>query len=101
MKTVFQNWKSFYASLKDYKLHPEKYKARPRIPNYCRSLEKEVLFTNQDCVIKASKYLKFPKTKDRLNIGKLGVSGKRMQVRVIPKYGRYVVELVFRREEVN
>nr|WP_257348802.1 transposase [Pseudalkalibacillus decolorationis] len=98
MKTVFQNWKSFHASLKDYKLHPEKYKARPRIPNYCRSSEKEVLFTNQDCVIKAYKYLKFPKTKDRLNIGKLGGSGKLMQVRVIPKYGRYVVELVFKME---
>lgn len=101
MKTVFQNWKSFYASLKDYRLHPEKYKARPRIPNYCRSLEKEVLFTNQDCVIKDQKYLKFPKTKERLNIGKLGMAnGKLMQVRVIPKYGHYVVELIVKADQL-
>ncbi|MBP1948654.1 RNA-guided endonuclease InsQ/TnpB family protein [Virgibacillus litoralis] len=101
MKTVFQNWKGFYASLKDYRLHPEKYKARPGIPKYCRSLEKEVIFTNQDCVIKDQKYLKFPKTKERLNIGKLGMAnGKLMQVRVIPKYGHYVVELIVKADQL-
>lgn len=96
MKTVFQNWKSFYASLREYKIAPGKFKARPNIPKYCRRMEKEVLFTNQDCIIKQSKFLKFPKTKIQLNIGKLGVTeGKFKQVRVIPKHGHYVVELVF------
>ena len=91
----FQNWKSFFASLKDYKENPSKYKGRPRIPKYSRSREKEVVFSNQDCVIKNNKYLKFPKTKDQLNIGKLGFTkGKLKQVRVIPKYNQYVVELV-------
>ncbi len=95
MKVVFQNWKSFYASLKDYKVNPTKYKAQPRIPKYSRSKEKQVIFTNQDCVIKEHKFLKFPKTKERLNIGKLGYEkGKLKQVRVIPKYNEYVVELV-------
>jgi putative transposase len=95
MKVVFQNWKSFYASLADYKENPMKYKAKPRIPKYCRSKEKEIIFSNQDCVIKDGKYLKFPKTKDRLNIGKMGtLQGKLKQVRVIPKYHEYIVELV-------
>jgi putative transposase len=96
MKCVFQNWKSFFASIKDYRQHPEKYKGIPRIPTYCRANEKEILFTNQDCVIKDHKYLKFPKTKQRLPIGKVGhVNGKLKQVRVIPKYGQYVVEVIF------
>ena len=57
--------------------------------------EKEITFTNQDCVIKNKKFLKFPKTKEQLNIGKLGFAeGKLKQVRVIPKYNQYVVELV-------
>jgi putative transposase len=95
MKMVFQNWKSFYASLKDYKQNPLKYKGKPRIPKYIRSMEKEVVFTNQDCVIKNDKFLKFPKTKEQLNIGKLGYcEGKLKQVRVIPQYNEYVVELV-------
>ena len=95
MRVVFQNWKSFYASLKDFKANPSKYKAKPRIPKYIRSTKKEVIFSNQDCVIKDNKFLKFPKTKERLNIGKLGLSeGKLKQVRLIPKYNEYVVELV-------
>ena len=96
MKTVFQNWKSFYASLREYKMNPSKCKGRPKIPGYSRSFEKEVSFSNQDCVMKENKFLKFPKTKERLNIGKLGFTeGKLKQVRVNPKYGHYVVELIF------
>jgi putative transposase len=100
MKQCFQDWNSFYAQLKDYKIHPEKYKARPNIPNYSKSKQKEVLFTNQDCVIKDNKYLKFPKTKFQLNIGKLGFGiGKLKQVRVLPKYNGYTVELVMDAKE--
>ncbi len=47
-------------------------------------------------MVKGNKFLKFPKTKLCLNIGKLGYSeGKLKQVRVVPKYRHYVVELVF------
>lgn len=96
MKAVFQNWKSFYSGLRAYKADPSKFKARPKIPGYCRRKEKEVLFSNQDCVIKEKKFLKFPKTKERLNIGKLGFTeGRLKQIRVIPKYGHHLVELVF------
>lgn len=95
MKTVFQNWTSFYGSLREYKRDPSKFKARPRIPGYSRANEKEISFTNQDCVIKG-KFLKFPKTKEQLNIGKLGYTeGDLKQVRVCPKYGHYVVEMIF------
>lgn len=95
MKTVFQNWKSFFASLKDFKQTPSKYKAKPKIPKYSRAKEKEIIFTNQDCVIKNDKFLKFPKTKKQLNIGKLGLANGRLkQVRVIPKYKEFVIELV-------
>jgi putative transposase len=75
--------------------NPHKYTGRPNILKYSRSSQKEMMFTNQDCVIKNGKYVKFPKTKLQLNIGKLGViKGKLKQVRIIPKYSEYVVELV-------
>ncbi|PEG05367.1 transposase, partial [Bacillus wiedmannii] len=63
MRGLFQNWKSFFASLKDYKKNPNKYAGPPRIPKYIRSSEKEILYTNQDCIIKNGRFLKFPKTK--------------------------------------
>jgi putative transposase len=96
MKNVFQNWKSFFAGLRDYRQHPHKYKAKPRIPNYCRAQEKEILFTNQDCTLREGRFLKFPKTKHRLNVGKLGGTPEKFkQVRVLPRYGQYVVEIIF------
>lgn len=102
LKNVFQNWKSFFMSLQDYRQHPAKYQARPRIPKYCQAQEKEVIFTNQDCTIKEGRCLKFPKTTVRLSIGKLGASqGKLKQVRVIPKYGQYMVELVMAYSETQ
>lgn len=95
MKEVFKNWKSFFASIKAYKKNPALFTGRPSIPKYCRSSQKKVTFTNQDCVIKEGKYLKLPLSNHRLNIGKLGATHQKlMEVRVIPAYGRYVVELV-------
>ncbi|WP_028775567.1 RNA-guided endonuclease InsQ/TnpB family protein [Shimazuella kribbensis] len=95
MKTVFQNWKSYFCSLQTYKKDPSVFRGRPKIPKYSRSNQKEVLFTNQDCAVKANKFLKFPKTKKQLNIGKLGVTeGRLKQVRILPKYGQYIVEIV-------
>lgn len=57
MMMVFQNWKSFFASMKDHRKHPEKYTGKPRIPGYSRGKAKEVVFSNQDCVIKGRKFL--------------------------------------------
>ena len=98
MKQVFSDWKSFFNSLADYKANPEKYKGRPRIPRYAKKNgRKTVLFTNQACLIKDNKYLKFPKTKERLNIGKLGLTeGAFQQVRIIPSRDYVELELVFR-----
>ncbi|QQZ61025.1 transposase [Paenibacillus sonchi] len=96
MKVVFQNWNGFFASMKDYRKHPEKYTGKPNIPGYARSPVKEVVFSNQDCVIKERKFLKLPKTRLQLNIGKLGrAHGQLKQVRVVPSHGHYVVELIF------
>jgi len=96
MKAVFQAWSSFFTSIREYNKHPQKYTGRPRIPGYTKSNVKEVFFSNQDCMIKAGKFLKLPKTRLRLNIGKLGcTNGKLKQVRVVPNHGHYVIELVF------
>ena len=93
MRKVYDDWSSFFAGLAHYTINPLGFTGRPKIPSYQQGL-KEVYFTNQDCVIKDETYLKFPKTKERLNIGKLGIKGHLKQVRVIPSFGMFVVELV-------
>lgn len=96
IKGVILNWRSYFASLKEYRRNPSKFTGRPRIPKYIRSSQKEVILTNQECLIKEQKYLKLPLTKYRLNIGKLGCTPSSLkQVRIRPRYGQYVMELVF------
>lgn len=46
--------------------------------------------------MKESKYLRFPKTKHTLTIGKIGeMKGSFQQVRIIPQFNTFVVEVVF------
>jgi putative transposase len=48
LKTLEQNWKSYFQSIKDYKKNPHKYKGEPRPPGY-KHLDKrknEIIFTN-------------------------------------------------------
>ena len=97
LRNVVQNWASFFASLKDFKKNPEKYTARPSIPGYLpKGGRKESTLSNQIFKIKDGKFLSFPKTKRKINIGKLAnFNGKFQQVRIIPKHNCFTVELVF------
>ena len=88
------NYKSFFSIIKDYKLNPSKYLGRPKMPKYLKKDKTILFFSNITCKIKNEKYLRFPKTKLQLNIGKLGIKGKLKQVRVIPHTTYYDIELV-------
>jgi putative transposase len=100
LKNLNQNWKSFFASQKEYEKHPDKYLGKPKIPGYLdKDGLKEVTFTNQYCTIKDGKYLKFPLTKERLNIGKVAaMPGTLQEVRVVPEYDHLTVEVVMKIE---
>ena len=47
MRKTFKAWKGYISALKDWKKHPGKYKAKPRIPGYIRTEEATAWFTNQ------------------------------------------------------
>ncbi len=99
MKNVFQNWNSFFKSHADYRENPQKYTAPPRIPNYKKGTEKDAVLSNQEATIHSRRFLKLPKTKTRLNIGKLGLTDASLQqVRILPRYRQYVIELVFKED---
>ncbi|WP_243526815.1 transposase [Bacillus pseudomycoides] len=101
MKAVYQDWSSFFASIEEYAINPSKFSGRPKIPKYRKTMVKEVYFTNQDCKIQNGMYLKFPKTKQRLCIGKVAeFDGKLQQVRVIPSYNQFTVEMVYKQNNI-
>ena len=48
LRLFHQNLRSYFASIKDYKKHPEKYTGKPRFPKFRKSGERfQVIFTNQ------------------------------------------------------
>lgn len=96
IKLAFSDWKSFYVSLKDYKKNPSKYKGKPKPPKYAKSDGRKIaFFSNQTCKINDN-HLRFPKTKEKLNIGELSKANcKLKQVRILPGSNYYTIEIVF------
>ena len=71
---------------------------KPKIPKYKPKNGRTTCYlTNQITKIKEGNVLKLPGTHLQLNLGKVAQSeGKLQQVRIVPSYGRYVVEVVFK-----
>lgn len=99
IKRLFENIKSFWQAHKDWEKHPEKYKAEPRLPKYLHKGGMTVAtLSNQVCRIKKTKkgnyYLRFPKTDKAVNLGKKIISGRLMEVQVIPDGDVFTVILI-------
>lgn len=100
LKLLDRNWKSFFASIKDYNNNPSKYLGRPKLPKYKPKNGRNVLIlTNQNCKIKNG-YIKFPKKFKGLLI-KTKIRNGLQQVRIIPKDKYLVIEIVYKIEDVE
>lgn len=100
LKLLDKNWKSFFASIKDYNNNPSKYLGRPKLPKYRPKNGRNILIlTNQNCKIKNG-YIKFPKKFKGLLI-KTKIRSGLQQVRVIPKDKYLVIEIVYKIEDVE
>jgi IS605 OrfB family transposase len=93
--TIDKSWKAFFTAIKDWKVHPEKYKEKPEPPRYKRKNGEHILiFTTQQVKIKDG-YLLFPKIAGITPIKtRLGYDTKLKEVRIIPKGVGYVCEIV-------
>lgn len=82
---LMQDYKSYFESIKCYKENPSAFTGRPRMPHYKgKEAEMTTIITNQDCVIKNNRYLKLPKTKNRMNIGEMPDGAVLKEVRITP-----------------
>ena len=100
LKLLDKNWKSFFNSMKEWKIHPEKYQGRPKPPKYKKKKgEFIVVLTNQQCRIKNG-YLHFPE-KVKLSPIKTRIKNLLHQVRIIPKGLFYNLEIIYSKEIDN
>lgn len=102
LKLLLRDYKSFFESIKNYKKNPDTYLGRPRLPRYKkRNTSSIAIYTNQICSIRDKKYLKFPGTKTRLNLGDIPLDSKLKEVRFIPEADYFMIEVVLEMEDVN
>ncbi|WP_292487480.1 transposase [Methanohalobium sp.] len=105
LKMVDRNWKSFFNSLKDYKINPHKYEGKPKPPNYKKKDgEFLLIFTSQQLTrgIK-NNYLKFPKKLGLKIKTRLNEDTNIQQVRIVPLGVGYKCEIVYKQkiEHIN
>jgi putative transposase len=101
LKGLHHNWQSFFESLKAYKEDPSKFTGRPQLPKYKHKTEGRnlLVYTVQAIskaelrkgIIKPSQLAITVKTKKRCI----------KQVRIVPKNGFYVVEVVYERAPIQ
>jgi len=101
LKGLHRNWQSFFESLKAYQEDPSKFTGRPKLPKYKHKIEGRnlLVYTNQAIskpelaqgIIKPSQLAITVKTKQQ----------RIKQVRIVPRNGFYVVEVVYEREPVQ
>jgi putative transposase len=93
-----KNWKSFFRAIKEYSKNPNKFKARPKLPNYKHKIKgRNLLILDYQQAKLKDNHIYFPKA---LNIEpiKTSVSNLR-QVRIIPNSTCFVIEIVYEVKE--
>ncbi len=99
LRLLDKNWKSFFDAIKDWSKHKDKYLGRPKLPKYKAKDGNHILIlTNQDAKLKGN-VLKFPKTFGGFTITPRFITLDNFvsfqQVRFIPNYKSFTVELVY------
>ena len=97
LRILDKNWKSFFKSIKDWKVYPEKYLGRPKLPKYKAKDGRFILSLDSNKVKLKNGYVYFAWSPFKLfnNIFKTNAKERILQCRFIPKYRKYVMEIVY------
>lgn len=103
IKKTVKSWKSYFQLRKDYAIHPEKYKARPRIPGYIKQPAMTAAYTNQTAkfIHKDGRvYLRFVNHRQPVLIGRESLYSDMTYVKteVKPQHGGYSILLTFKED---
>jgi putative transposase len=103
VKQVHEAWESFFEACKAYREEPEKFTGRPKLPGYKdKASGRNLLRYNMQAVSSSKKTLH----RGIIKPSQLDITVKTRQdpkaineVRIAPKKGHYVVEIVYTKEE--
>lgn len=102
VKLLDKNWVSFFQSIRDWKKNPSKYKGIPALPKYKHKTKgRGVLIYTIQAISKKelrSNIVRLSGTEIRIRTKQ--DSKAIQQVRVVPKIGYYIIEIVYEKKEV-
>ena len=100
LKCILGNFKSFFEAVKTYKDRPASFTGIPKMPGYKKKGGMTTaILTNQICAFKEEKYLKFPGSKELLNVKKHNLEGRLKEIRIKPHADSFVLDIVMQLEE--
>ena len=100
LKRILRDYKSFFGAVEAYEKHPGRFTGRPKLPRYKKEgTAVTAVFTNQICRIRDGRYIRFPKTGELLDIGKVPEGSRLKEVRIKPCHGDFYAEAVLEIEE--
>lgn len=104
LRLFHQNLRGYFASVKDYKKHPEKYTGMPKFPKFRKSDERfQVIFTNQAAKLTGNVVNIASKTfENKLSIKLRTSSVKKLcQVVFAPRKNYFLVYVIYEVDEPN
>lgn len=102
LKRIVRNFKSYFEGVKEYEKRPEVFTGRPHMPGYKeRGSMVTAVLTNQICVIKEGKYLKFPETSERINVKLTEKDIRLKEVRIKPHADSFLIDVVMEVKEAG
>ncbi|HET8843412.1 MAG TPA: transposase [Ktedonobacteraceae bacterium] len=98
LKQLDQNWQAFFAAIAEWRDHPERFLGRPKLPKYKDKVKgRNILIYTAQAVSK--KALKKGLVKpSQLAIEVVSICPEVDQVRIVPRNGFYVVEVVYEQD---
>jgi putative transposase len=101
LKGLHHNWLSFFEALKAYKEDLSKFTGRPKLPKYKHKTEGRNLLVYTVQAISKPELAKGVVKPSRLAITVKTKQQRIKQVRIVPRRGFYVVEVVYEREPIQ
>ena len=110
LKMAVHDVQAYFESLKQYKVNPSAFTGKPKLTKYCKSERKTFIMTNQDCLLHeqadGAYKLKLPYITRQLgimlDIPYLSDDFKKLkEVRIVPYYDTYKLELVYECKSKN
>jgi len=102
LKQLDKSWKSFFAAIKAWKATPEKFFSRPKLPHYKHKTDGRFMLIYTEQAISKPALQNGIIKPSQLGIAIQTKQSEVNQVRIVPRKGHYVVEVIYTvRPEVN